>query len=102
MYTVGRDRSEDYRLRWRKIQIFRGSTDTCIDMGMHHSRPSLSQLTVIANKYSPTAAFNGVHLRHLLQEAGDMHVMSVSTRIFQLYAVITSAGKTFTGHQIRC
>ena len=39
-----------------------------------------------------------MHFRHLLQEAGDMHIMSVSSSIFQLYAVIRSAGRTFAGN----
>ena len=33
---------------------------------------------------------DGAHLRNLLQEAGDMHPMSTSNSLFQLYAVITT------------
>ena len=54
--------------------------------GDHHSRPSLPQQTAtIVTKQSRTA-----HLRHLLQQAGEMHPMRASTSgIFQSYAVIT-------------
>ena len=52
---------------------------------MHRSQRSLPQRTAIA-----TMAYGdkGVNFKHLLQEAGDIHIMSASTTIFQLQAAI--------------
>ena len=63
---------------------------------VHHSSLylslSLPQWTAIATQ-AKSYGGNGVHCRYLLQEAGDMHPMSVSTSMLQVYAVIRTFEK---------